>query len=148
MDIVLLSNIIHVSNHRKCVSLSSQKSMTQSTLINFHPNEYSQEYYPFAVKLDRYVASCNTLNDLSNKVCVPNKKVNFNLSVFIFPMLLSVNENSERESNPNRIQLLNELSYPFHLTYSLSPVLFITFLFTFAVLFCKAFEQFLRLSDH
>ena len=31
--------------------------MTQPTLFNLHPNEYSQEfhYYPFAVKLDRYV---------------------------------------------------------------------------------------------
>ena len=40
-------------------SLSSQRCMTQSTLINFHPNEYSQElhYYPFAVKLDRCAES-------------------------------------------------------------------------------------------
>ena len=30
-------------------------------------------YYPFAVKLGRYVGSCNTLIDLSNKVCVPIK---------------------------------------------------------------------------
>ena len=44
--------------------------MIQSTLINLHPNEYSQAFYcyPFAVKLDRCVGSCNTLNDLSNKV--------------------------------------------------------------------------------
>ena len=49
--------------------------MIQPTLINLHPNEYSQEfhYYPLAVKLDRCVGYCNTLNDLSNKVCVPNK---------------------------------------------------------------------------
>ena len=42
--------------------------MIQPTLINLHPTEYSQElnYYPFAVKLDRCVRSCNTLNDLSN----------------------------------------------------------------------------------
>ena len=33
------------------------------------------------VKLDRYVISCNTLNDLSNKVHVPNKTDNLNLSV-------------------------------------------------------------------
>ena len=48
--------------------------MIQPTLINLHPNEYNQQYhyYPFAVKLDRCVRSCNTLNDLSNKVCVPN----------------------------------------------------------------------------
>ena len=58
--------------------------MIQPTLINLHPNEYSQElhYYPFAVKLDRCVGSCNTLNDLSNKVCVPNKTKDLNLSVF------------------------------------------------------------------
>ena len=71
-------------NHTKCVSLSNQKCMTQPTLINLHPNECSQEfhYYPFAVKLDRYVGSWNTLNDLSNKVSVPNKTEDLNLSQF------------------------------------------------------------------
>ena len=72
MFIVLLSNILDGSNHTKFVLLSNQKCMTQPTLINLHPNEYSQEfnYYPFDVKLDRCVGSCNTLNDLSNKVWV------------------------------------------------------------------------------
>ena len=56
--------------------LSIQKYMTQATIINLHPNECSQEfyYYPLAAKLDRCVGSCNTLNDLSNKACVPNKQ--------------------------------------------------------------------------
>ena len=58
--------------------------MTQPTPINLHTNEYSQElhYYAFAVKLDRCVGDCNTLNDFSNKVCVPNKTEDLNLSVF------------------------------------------------------------------
>ena len=58
--------------------------MIQPTLINLHPYEYSQEfhYFPFVVKLDRCVGSCNTLNDLSNKVCVPSKTEDLNLSVF------------------------------------------------------------------
>ena len=66
--------------------------MIQPTLINLHPNEYSQEfhYYPFAVKLDRCVGSCNTLNDLSNKVCIPNKTEDLNLSVF--NMFTGINE--------------------------------------------------------
>ena len=57
--------------------------MIQPTLINLHPNEYSQQfhYYPFAVKLDRCVGSCNTFDDLSNKVCVPNKTEDLNLSM-------------------------------------------------------------------
>ena len=52
--IVLLRDIVNGSNHTKCVSLSNQKCMAQSTLINLHLNEYSQEfhYYQFAVKLD------------------------------------------------------------------------------------------------
>ena len=51
--------------------------------FNLHPNEYSQEfhYYPFSVKLDRCTGSCNTLNDLSNKVNVPNKTEDLNLNV-------------------------------------------------------------------
>ena len=58
--------------------------MIKPPLINWHPNEYIQEfhYYPFAVKLDRCVASCNTLNDLSIKICIPNKTEDLNLSIF------------------------------------------------------------------
>ena len=58
--------------------------MTQPILFSLHPNEHSQEfhYYPFAVKLDRYVGSCNTFNDLSNKVYVPKKAEDLNLGVF------------------------------------------------------------------
>ena len=88
----LLIGLANRSNHAKCVSLSNQKCMIQPTLINLHPNEYSQEfhYYPFSVKLDRCVGSCNTLNDLSNKVCVPNKTEDLNLSVF--NMITGINE--------------------------------------------------------
>ena len=70
----LLICIVNVSNHTKCVSLSNQRCIIQPILINLHPNEYSQEvhYYPFAVTLDKCVGSCNTLNDLSKKICVPN----------------------------------------------------------------------------
>ena len=82
--IVVLSNIVNASNHTKCVWLTNQKYMIQPTLINLYPNEYSQEfhYYPFSVKLDRCVGGCNTLNPLSNKVCIPNKAEDLNLSVF------------------------------------------------------------------
>ena len=71
MFVVLLSNIVNESNHVKCVSLSNH-------------------YYPFTVKLDRCVGSCNTLNDLFNKVCVPSKTEDLNLSVFI--MVSRINE--------------------------------------------------------
>ena len=74
------------------MSLSKQKRTTHPTIINLHTNEYPQEihYYPFAVNLERCVGSCNTLNDLSNKVCVSNKTEDLNLSMF--NMITWINE--------------------------------------------------------
>ena len=39
-------------------------------------------YYPFTVNLDRCIESCNTLNDLSNRVCIPNKPEDLSIHVF------------------------------------------------------------------
>ena len=71
----LLASIVNASNLNKCKFLNNQQYMIQPALINLFPNEYSQElhYYPFAVNLVRYVGSCNTLNELFNRVYVPNK---------------------------------------------------------------------------
>ena len=90
MFIVLYSNIVNGSNHTKCLLLSNQKCIIQ--LINLHSNEYSQEFhsYPFEVNLDRWDASFNTLNDLSNKVCVPNKAEDLNQN--LFNMITGINE--------------------------------------------------------
>ena len=75
MFIVLSTNTVNASNHIKYVSLSNKE--IQPTLISLHLNEYGQElhYYPFAVKLDRCVGSCNILDDLPNKVFVPKQKI-------------------------------------------------------------------------
>ena len=74
------------------MALSNQKCMTQHTLINLYPNEYSQEfhYYPFAVKLDDNNLIFNNLNGLSNKEWVPNKKEDLDLSVL--NMITGLNE--------------------------------------------------------
>ena len=89
---MLLIALVNGSNHTNCVSLSNQKCLIQPTLFNWHPNQYSQEflYYPFGALLDRCVGDCNTLNDLSNNVCIPNKTEYLNLSMFI--MITGVNE--------------------------------------------------------
>ena len=49
IGILIRVSISNASNHTKCFSLSSQKCMTQPTLINSNLNDYSQElyYYPF-----------------------------------------------------------------------------------------------------
>ena len=49
----------------------------QRILINLHPNEdiHRRHYYQFAVTLYRCDRSCNTLNNLTNKACVPKKTI-------------------------------------------------------------------------
>ena len=81
MFILLLASIDNAYNHTKCVSLSNQKCEIQ---INLNPNKYCQvlHYYLFVVKLNRYVGSCITLNDLSNKVYVLNKARYLKIHVF------------------------------------------------------------------
>ena len=73
-----------LSSHHKCI--------IQPTFINLHPIECSQEfhYHPFAIKLDKCVGSCTGINELSNKVCVPNKTEDLNLSVL--NMITGINE--------------------------------------------------------
>ena len=87
-----MTSLVKRSTHTKCVYLSNQKCTDQPTLINLHPNEYSQglRYYTFAFNLDRCVGSCKTLNDLSNKLCVSNKIEELNLS--FFNMITGINE--------------------------------------------------------
>ena len=63
-----------------------------SYYYEFTSNEYTQvlSYYPISVNSNRCVWSCNTLNDLSNKVCVPNKTEDLNPSAF--NMITGINE--------------------------------------------------------
>ena len=69
--------------------------MNQPTPISLRPNEYIEVlcYYRFAISLDRCMGSCNTLNDLSNKVCAPKKTEHLN--VIFFKSIRGINESSK-----------------------------------------------------
>ena len=88
----LLTGLVSAFNQTKCLSLNNQECKIQPTFINLHPNKYIRKfyYYPFIVKLSKRVGSCNTLSDLTNKVCVPNKKEDLNLSVL--NLITGINE--------------------------------------------------------
>ena len=61
--LIIISCIVSASNHTKCISLRNQQCTTQATVINLHPNEYTQglRYFSFAVNLDRCTGSCKIL---------------------------------------------------------------------------------------
>ena len=81
-----LASIANAPDHIKCISLNNQQCLTQPTPINLNPNEYIEGlcYHPFVVSLDRCMGSCNTPNDLSNKLCVPSETEDLNLNVFYY----------------------------------------------------------------
>ena len=92
MFIVLLTSIPSASYYKSYMSLSIDKCMTQVTLINLRPNEYRQElrYYLFAINLNSCAGSCNTPDDLCNKVCFPNETEDLNLG--LFNIIAEINE--------------------------------------------------------
>ena len=98
-----VSYIIKVSYfiHRKHISLNNQQCMILPPLVNLHPNEYGQSllYCPFALDLDRCIGSCNTLNDLSNKLCVPKKTEYLNLNAFNMITGINININKTKKIN-------------------------------------------------
>ena len=77
-----LASIVNTPNYIKYIFLNNQQCMTQP--INLHPTEYIDRscYSPFAVNLDTCIGSCNTLSDLSNKVCVLKQNRKFKFECF------------------------------------------------------------------
>ena len=69
--------IVLLSFSGPLASIVDTPDTPQHTLIDLHRNEYMEGlvYYPFGVNLDRCMGSCNTLHDLSNKVCIPKSKI-------------------------------------------------------------------------
>ena len=64
----------------KCVSLSNESCLARPTLIDLNLIELN--YYPFMISLDKCNRSCNAINDLSTKICVPSKAKDVNVKVF------------------------------------------------------------------
>ena len=101
-----ISNTANTPDHVKCISWNNQQRLNQPTIINVPPDEYMEglSYYSFAVNLDRCMKSCNTLSNLFNEICVPNKTEDLNLSVF----------NKITGINELKILTKDSLNYPLH----------------------------------
>ena len=67
--------------------------MQDSACISLHPNEYNQELncYLFAGKLDRWVGSYNTINDLPKNYVFQVKQ---DLNIHVFNMITRKNQSS------------------------------------------------------
>ena len=64
----------------KCVSLNKEPHLTMPTLINLNLIELN--YYPFIVSPDKCNASCNVVDGLYIKICLPLETKDINVKVF------------------------------------------------------------------
>ena len=71
-----------------CMSLNDGSCLARYTPIDLNQNQL--HCYPFMVRLERCHGRCNTLDDPSDRICVPYNPENINLNVF--NMIKIINE--------------------------------------------------------
>ena len=62
------------------MSLNNEPRMAKHFLINLNPAELN--FYPFIISLDKCNESCNVVDDLSTKICVPSETKGINVKIF------------------------------------------------------------------
>ena len=67
-------------NSLKCVLMSNQESKIKPEVININSNE--PLFYPYSILVDKCSGSCNNINDLYAKSCVPDVVKSLNFKVF------------------------------------------------------------------
>ena len=67
-------------NSLKCVSVNNQECKIGPEIININSNE--PLFYPYSIKINKSSVSCNNINDLYSKMCVPDVVKNMNAKVF------------------------------------------------------------------
>ena len=72
---LFISNALNV-NSLECVSMNNQ----ECNIRNLKTNE--PLFYPYSININKCKGSCNTINDLYAKICVPDNINNANVKVF------------------------------------------------------------------
>ena len=72
-------NVLSV-NPLKCVSMNNQECKVKPETININSNE--PFLYPYSIEISKYSGTCNNINDLYAKLCVPDVVKNINVKVF------------------------------------------------------------------
>ena len=74
-----LPRVTKVSYRAKRISVNNKPCLTRPTLFDLNSDEL--HYFPCIVSLDRCDGSCNTFDDLSSRIFVPNKTEDVNPNV-------------------------------------------------------------------
>ena len=91
------SHNILLTNSLKCYSLDNQECKIRPEIINVNNKE--PIFYPYKIKMNRCVGSCNTIDDPYSKTCFANDIENIGLKVF--NLLSQNNETINIEKHKN-----------------------------------------------
>ena len=61
------------------MSLNNETCITRPALVDLNPVKL--KYYPIMINLDKCNASCHAVDNLSTKICVPNKTKSINAKI-------------------------------------------------------------------
>ena len=64
----------------ECVSINNQECRVRPEIVDVKSNE--PLFYPFSIKTSKCSGSCDNINDLYAKLCVPDIAKNLNIKVF------------------------------------------------------------------
>ena len=69
LGLALLSTLTSV-NSLRCISTNNQECKVRPQIVNVTSDE--PVFFPFSIKTSRCSGSCNHLNDLYAKICIPS----------------------------------------------------------------------------
>ena len=79
VGLTILSSFTSI-NSLSCISMNNQECKARPEIINVNCN--NPVFYPFSIKTSKYSSSCNNINDLYAKICVPDVAKDLNVKVF------------------------------------------------------------------
>ena len=68
----------------ECVSVLNHKCMPIPKILNVNEGIGEALFYPYNVLINKCSGSCNTLDNLMSKICVPKIIKNVNMKVYNF----------------------------------------------------------------
>ena len=89
---ISLFSILKV-NALECVSIVNQKYMPRPKILNVNEGIGEALFYPYNVLVNKCSGSCDTLDNLMSKMCVPKIIKNVNVKVYNFLMRLNETRN-------------------------------------------------------
>ena len=86
-ELAILSSLLSTAP-LSCISMNNQECKVRPEIINVISDE--PVFYSFSIKTSKFSGSCNNINDLCPKMCVPD--VGKNLNVKVFNLMSRTNE--------------------------------------------------------